>query len=183
MRGFLNPSPLSAAGVMSFVLTSTSVAAASSATDASTVTPPPAPRGAAYASERERLSALDERYGDAYPNSKGIAMRKAGVILTAVGGAALGVGIPCMAIGFAADSDDGYGPAILLGLSSYLVVPGAVALAVGIPMLVKGSRRRARYYQWLDEQDQRARLSSSVRVRPLFSAGRMGWGVGLRLNF
>ena len=61
-------------------------------------------------------------------------MHKAGVILTAVGEAALG---------FAADSDDGYGSAILL-------------------MFVKGNRRRARYHEWLEEQEQHARLTAGA---------------------
>ena len=175
--------------MLSLVLASTPVSAAQPAAEAIETTPgpralPAPPRPVAYASDKERLEALDERYGDAYPDSKGVGMRKAGLILTAVGGAALGVGIPCLAVGFATDSDDGYGSAILLGMSSYLVAPGAIALAVGIPMLVKGSRRRARYYEWLDEQDRRARLSrGSWRVRPLLSAGRTGWGLGLRVNF
>ena len=187
MRGRSNPPPsfTRSAVVLSLVLTSTPAAAQPGVEP--TPDPPRQPlpaRPVAYANDVERLQALDARYGDAYSDSKGVGLRKAGVIVTAVGGAALGVGISCLAIGFAADSDDGYGSAILLGLSSYLVVPGAIALAVGVPMLVKGSRRRARYYEWLEEQDQRARLTrGGVRVRPLLSAGRMGWAVGLRVNF
>lgn len=190
VRGCSNPPPFArAAVVLSLVLASTPVSAAQPAAEAVEPTPepralPPPARQVAYASDRERLQALDERYGDAYPDSKGVGMRKAGLILTAVGAAALGVGIPCLAVGFATDSDDGYGSAILLGLSSYLVAPGAIALAVGVPMLVKGSRRRARYHEWLDEQDRRARLSrGSWRMKPLLSAGRSGWAVGLRVTF
>lgn len=181
-KSVMNPSLLSAAVVMSFASTSALAATPPPAATAPAATPALASR-VANDSERERLAALDERYGDAYPGNKGIGMRRAGIALTAVGGAALALGIPLLAVAFTADSDDGYGPVILGGMSSYLVVPGVVALAVGIPLFVKGNRQRARYFEWLEEQEQRARPSSGLRVKPLFSIGRLGWGAGLRLHF
>jgi len=171
--------------VISLVLAAIpATSAAQPATDAPE--PPALPqsgRQGTYASDKERLEALDERFGDAYTESKGIGMRKAGVILTLVGGAALGVGIPCLAIGAATlDSGDRWS-AILLGSANYLVIPGVIALSVGIPMLVKGGRRRARYYEWLEQQDSRSRLSARGHVRPLVAAGRTGWTLGLRVDF
>ena len=159
--------------VISFVLASGPVAAQ------------PSPgRPAAHASDAERLADLDLRYGDAYTESKGVGMRKAGIALTAVGGVALGVGIPSISIGATADDSESLWPAMLLGLSSYLLVPGIVALSVGVPMLVKGNRRRARYHEWLDEQDSRARLARrSARVGPVVAAGRQGWALGLHFSF
>lgn len=170
--------------VLSFVLASSLAAAQPAADSAGSPPPPPSGKQSTYANEKERIEALDERYGDAYTDSKGIGMRKAGVILTAIGGAALGVGIPSLAIGAAtADSGD-TSSAILLGSANYLVIPGIIALSVGIPMLVKGGRRRARYYEWLDEQDSRARMSRrAVRMKPLVAAGRSGWSLGFRVNF
>ena len=190
MRGCLTSSPLTrSAVVLSLVFASTPVSASPSATataEAGTdpLDRPPPRRELVYSSDRERLEALDERYGDAYPDSKGIGMRKAGLILTVVGGAALGLGIPLLAVGVTHDGDEGYGSAIFLGMSSYLVVPGFIALSVGVPMLVKGGRRRTRYYEWLDQQEHRRNLSFRTwRMKPLFSAGRVGWAVGLSVNF
>lgn len=178
------PSPFARSAVVISLALAT-IPATSAAQPATDAPEPPAlpPRQGTYASDKERLEALDERFGDAYAESKGIGMRKAGVILTAVGGAALGVGIPCLAIGVASlDSGDCWS-AILLGSANYLVIPGVIALSVGIPMLVKGGRRRARYYEWLEQQDSRSRVSAGGHVRPLVAAGRTGWTLGLRVDF
>lgn len=72
--------------VLSFVLASSPAAAAPPAGDPAGSPPPPqSGKRSTYANEKERIEALDERYGDAYTDSKGVGMRKAGVILTAIG--------------------------------------------------------------------------------------------------
>ncbi|MDC0716132.1 hypothetical protein [Nannocystis bainbridge] len=136
----------------------------------------------AAASVRARYAALEQQFGAAYTEDDGVGLRRAGIALTALGGGALAFGIPFLAVGFG--RDDLPVADVLLGVANYLVVPGVVSIAVGIPLLVKGTRRRDRYRQWLDEQDRQRHLSRTPpRLTPLLRPSRGGLFLGLSLRF
>ena len=142
------------------------------------VAPPPPPPASQPltldAKDAARVSALEQRYGAAYSEPKGSKMHTAGAVVLSLGLTqvviAVGLGVAALAL------DD----AEVLGKASLgLLFSGAVTVAVGAPLAVKGKKRRLKYYDWLHRQE----VGGQARVTPSFAPLRSGGGLSLRVAF
>ncbi len=138
--------------------------------------PPPPPSQPLTLDSKDvaRVSALELRYGAAYGEPKGKKMHTAGAVVLSVGLTevvlAVGLGVAALLL------DD----AEVIGKASLgLLFTGAVTVAVGAPLAVKGKKRRLKYYDWLHQQEVRGQ----ARIAPGYLPLRGGAGLSMRIAF
>ncbi|MDC0672327.1 hypothetical protein [Nannocystis radixulma] len=96
-----------------------------------------------------------------------------GKVITSVGGVMMGLGLITGIVGLAEQTDD------LVPATVSLTMWGAVHLAVGIPLLVSGTRARQQYDRRMEERGRYGRL----RLAPVAAPVRGGAVAGLSLSF
>ncbi len=155
---------------------------------------------AVYTSEKERDLAIERKYGDSYTEGRGTGRLIAGGLLVAAGVPQLVAGIAVLVVArrkpeLARVSDDTNGAgyrydsnperASFTAAAATLLSFGLVHLAVGIPLLVTGKKRRERYSEWLEERasGKSSMVGGEVRIAPSMGRVRGGWTVGLQLRF
>ncbi|MCY1059358.1 hypothetical protein [Nannocystis sp. SCPEA4] len=96
-----------------------------------------------------------------------------GKVITSVGGVLMGLGLITGIVGLAEQTDD------LVPATVSLTMWGVVHLAVGIPLLVSGTRARQQYDRRMEERGRYGRL----RLAPVAAPVRGGAVAGLSLSF
>lgn len=129
--------------------------------------PPPAVSGG---SASEGKSNLDKA---SYQGPRGTGLYVTGIALTAIGVIATVSGVITFARG-----RGGEDPSLVVG-GQVLMGFGIPSIAIGVPLMVVGERRRDRYRAWLEQRAANNRIHVSPTLGPL----RGGWGLGVRVRF
>lgn len=107
----------------------------------------------------------------------GIGMSTFGVLAIITGGSLFGLGKA------RESSDSGDGSSLVSGSAGILVL-GVLSVAIGVPLMVVGERRRDRYHAWLKQQPlPAASRSPRMVLAPVLGPVRGGWSAGISVGF
>lgn len=142
------------------------------------------PRTGGFREERQRLATLHRAYGDRYTGKRGTPMYVTGIVMSTFGVLAIVTGGTLFGLGKAREtSDSGDGSALVPGSTGILVI-GVLSVAIGVPLMIVGERRRDRYHAWLKTQPlPAASRSPRMVLAPVLGPVRGGWSAGISVGF
>jgi len=143
-----------------------------------------APRAGSFREERQRLAKLHRAHGDRYTGKRGTPMYVTGIGMSTFGVLAIVTGGSLFGLGKARESSNSGDGSSLVSGSAGILVLGVLSVAIGVPLMVVGERRRDRYHAWLKQQPLPA-VSRSPRMvlAPVLGPVRGGWSAGISVGF
>lgn len=142
------------------------------------------PRAGSFREERQRLATLHRAHGDRYTGKRGAPMYVTGIVMSTFGVLAIVTGGTLFGLGKAREtSNSGDGSALVPGSTGILAI-GVLSVAIGVPLMIVGERRRDRYHAWLKAQPlPAASRSSRIVIAPMLGPVRGGWNAGISVGF